>query len=437
MSNLKKRQTTAREIAGKIVHDILSSDAFSNHRLSEVLEKSQLETRDKNFCTELVYGTLRWATPLESSLRSALDKPGKIPPRVLAHCLVAAYQLQHLSDTIPAHAAVNEAVSLVRHLAPGLAGLANAILRKLGSSKDQMLVFSKASSADIASAYSLPSDLVKSIHEQVQGEAEAAIKSFNDRPRTYFRAFDSGPDSGLGLVPHLFVPGAYYASGSGELSKLISENKLVVQDPASQLAALLLNPSTDARVIDMCAAPGMKSLILKSLVGAKGLVVANELNPAKKARIIENMKRLEFPLEIQISDARKLSQTSKAKFDFVMLDSPCSGLGTIRRHPEIRYRYTQERVQEITALQRELLTSASEILKPGGILVYSVCSPLLAEGRDQIDWFLAHHVGFEVEDPRSVCPWMPEDSVTKEKYVTLWPHRHDSDAFFAARLIKR
>src|SRR5258706_15964755 len=123
---------SARSIAAKVVHDVLNGDMFSNNRLSELLESSNLDYRDRNFCAELVYGTLRWSGPLEDSLRSAMDRPGKIPPRVMANWLVAAYQLQHLSETIPAHAVVNEAVAIIKKFAPGLSGLTNAILRKLG-----------------------------------------------------------------------------------------------------------------------------------------------------------------------------------------------------------------------------------------------------------------------------------------------------------------
>jgi len=430
MTQKPPRQPSAREIAAKVVHDVLTSDMFSNRRLSELLDQSSLEMRDRNFCAELVYGSLRWSAALEDSLRSAMDKPGKIPPRVMAHWLVAAYQLQHLSETIPTHAVVNEAVTMVKRFAPGLAGLTNAILRKLGSPKYQMLKLESASATEVAKAYSLPENLVKCLDASLpSSERAVAVNAFNERPRTAFRVYRDLPKS---FIQHAFVPGAYF--GQDNLTSLLKGNSVVVQDPASQVAALLVAAKEDSAVIDMCSAPGMKSLILASL--SKSGVVAVEINAAKKERMIANRKRIGGKIDIQIRDATKLhlDEALKQKFDAVLLDAPCSGLGTIRRHPEIRRRHSDEKLAEIVQLQRRLLESASKLLKKGGVLVYSVCSPLAEEGSEQIAWFLKEHPEFKVDNPKQVLPWLPDNAITGENFVALWPHRHESDAFFAARL---
>jgi 16S rRNA (cytosine967-C5)-methyltransferase len=432
----KKRGPSTREVAGKVVHDVIATEQFSNRRLSELLDQHRLEWRDRSLCTELVYGALRWSIPLEDSLRSAMDRPGKIPPRVMAHWLVGAYQLQHLSETIPAHAAVNETVGLVKRMAPGLAGLTNAILRKLGSPKHQMLVFDKATPAEIAKAYGLPIALIECITNSLPREEwEAAVQAFNDRPHMAFRAFGN-PPSPESFTEHAFVPGAYFAQGGVDLSTLLRGPNFVVQDPASQAAALLVAPKEGDRVIDMCAAPGMKSLILSSLV--KGSVMAVDVSGAKKERMIANRKRMGLKLDIQIRDATKLGEDEalKGAFDSVLLDAPCSGLGTVTRHPEIRRRHTDEKLEENVALQRELLESASHLVKKGGVLVYSVCSPLAAEGSEQIEWFLKNHPDFHLDNPRDVLAWLPENAITEGGSVALWPHRHQCDAFFAARLIR-
>lgn len=424
----------AREIAAKVVHDVLTSDTFSNRRLSELLDQSKLEARDRNLCAELVYGTLRWSIPLEDSLRSAMDKPGKIPPRVLAHWLVAAYQLQHLSETIPPHAVVNECVGFVKRMAPGLAGLTNAILRKLGSAKHQMLVFAKAKPEEIAKAFGLPLALVDCMFETLpENERETAIIAMNARPTTFLRAYGKARTDNL--APHAFVPSAFDAQ-SVSVASLVKGSNFVVQDPASQVAALLLAPKLGDRVIDMCSAPGMKSLILASLTN--GNVVAVEINAAKKERMIANRKRLGQKFDIQIRDATKLGEDEalQQSFDAVLLDAPCSGLGTVRRHPEIRRRFADEKLDATVALQRSLLNSAAQLVKPGGSLVYSVCSPLKEEGSEQVAWFIKNHSDFKVDDPRRVLAWLPENAITADGHVALWPHRHDCDAFFAARLTR-
>lgn len=400
--------TTARRLAARVLTSVMQKNQFSNAALSKALDASDLSPRDKGFCTELVYGTLRWARPLEQSLRRALDKPNqKIDDIIMPHLLIAAYQLQYLSDTIPPHAVVNEAVNEVKRIRRYLAGFANVILKRLGS--------------PIAGTFGLPEILIETIITQLPiDEKDTACAAMNDRPTTWVHS------SNLDLEnPHPFVPGAFAGQHS---------DKYYIQDPASQVAALLVNATPSSFVIDLCAAPGGKTMILKN-AAYNGRVLAVDISTERVNILRENIKRFKLDIDVVICDARKLKIDKQA--DFVLLDAPCTGLGTLRRHPEIKLRYHDKSLPELLELQQQLLNSAAEYVKSGGILVYSVCSPLAAEGSDQIQDFLNRHPQFEREHAQSVLSWLPDDAVNAEGEIHLWPHRHDCDAFFAARLKKR
>ncbi|MBH1989413.1 MAG: hypothetical protein I8H75_06140 [Myxococcaceae bacterium] len=392
-----------RKIAAQVLEQIFKNRAYSKHALSAALDASRLDSRDKGFCTELVYGALRWAPVLEKSLLRAMDRPNpKLALDLKCHLLVAAYQIQHLADTIPAYAAVSSAVQLIKRKRPGLGGFANAILRRLGSSPHGTLGADSSLEA-IEEGTGCPRFLLETL--PVSKRVEAAI-AMNDRPQTWYWTPEGNGN-------HAFVPTATTVAQTW------------VQDPASQIAALLVGAQCGEWVVDACAAPGSKSRLLKHAVGESGRVLAIDQNIKRLERVDANIERLagDFRvLEPQIADA-------------VLLDAPCSGYGTLRRHPEIKLWRGFESVQELAVLQAELLERAALWVKPGGVLVYSVCSPLPEEGQEPITRFLSKHSDFKLSDPRETLPWLPEHAVVQQT-VRLWPHKDQTDAFFAARLIR-
>lgn len=431
-------KSNARVVAAQVIFEVLENQAFSNEALSSALERSDLTGPDRRFCTELVYGTLRWYGPLMDALSKVLDRPHKLPKRVLYALLVAAYQLQHLSDSVPVHAAVNEAVKSVKKIAPGLGAVANGALRNLGSAA-HLLQTATTDPQVLAKIYGMPTQLVEAVLMGVdESEIESALLALNARPNTYLRVFDEQAD--VALQPHAFVPGAYSADGI-DARKMIDNRDVPVsiQDPASQTAALLMGVQPGQSVLDVCAAPGMKTLILRHQTGPSGRVLAVDQNERKFGRLKENLTRLGLSVELIAADARDLCQRPEyaEAFDAVLLDAPCSGLGTTRRHPEIKYRFVADELAKTVELQEALLMLARKTVKKGGILVYSVCSPLRAEGIDLIRRFLDASPEFIKEDPRKVLPWLPSDAVTPDKDLVFWPHRHDADAFFAARFRKQ
>jgi 16S rRNA (cytosine967-C5)-methyltransferase len=411
-------------VAAEVVSRVLDDGAWAQPALASALSSSGMDARDKALCTELAYGTLRWAVPLEQSLLRGADKPGRgLDRRMRPHLLVAAYQLQHLAERIPARAAVSEAVEAVRAVRPGLEGFANALLRRLGSPLHEMLP-ANASIEEIAAALGVPPLLADAVAGSVPAdEARAALFALNARPSTY--AFSLDGTAPPGAQAHAFVPGAFALDGPVAESTGFTSGTHVIMDPGSAVCALLVGEAD--RVIDLCAAPGTKSVLL----APRAQVIAVEKNEKRAGRIHDNATRcrLRERIEVKIGDALEVKLDPAPA---LLLDAPCTGFGTTRRKPEIKLRRTQADVEAAAKLQQALLARAASLVSPGGTLVYSVCSPLREEGPLQIDALLAR--GFAVEDARSVCPWLPADAVDARGCVRLLPHRHDADAFFAVRL---
>lgn len=448
----RARGPSARELAARVVARVLDEGAFIAPALDAILsrEGATLDARDRAFCTELAYGAVRWAAPLERSLLRGADKPGRgLDKRVRPHLLVAAYQLQHMDERVPAHAAVNEAVAAIRRVRPGLAGFSNALLRKLGS-PPHLQLRPDASLEELSAAYGIPPLLARAtVSGLPEAEHHAALAALNERPPLGLRFFGADAecerflDELRAISPearaHPFVPDAFLVGGAGSPQGLpgFAEGKLLVQDPASQVAALLVGAPPGAHVLDLCAAPGGKSAVLAQAVGEGGRVISVEKDPRRARRIEENGARLRLPLRVRVADVAALPEDDELReADAILLDAPCSGLGTVRRHPEIRLRRGETAPFELSALQRTLLDAAAARVRPGGTLVYSVCTPLPAEGRDVVRAFLAANPGFRIDDPRRTLPWLPEDAISEEGFVRLHVHRHQADAFFAARLVR-
>ncbi|OGQ19029.1 MAG: hypothetical protein A2138_10055 [Deltaproteobacteria bacterium RBG_16_71_12] len=213
----------------------------------------------------------------------------------------------------------------------------------------------------------------------------------------------------------------------------------LVMDPGSAVCALLVGAQPGWRVLDLCAAPGGKTALLAHAVGDGGRVVAVESNAKRATRIGDNARRLRVQqrVEVLVVDVRTLDAAALGgPVDAVLLDAPCSGLGTTRRKPEIKLRRTDDDVRNNAELQGALLAHAAGLVRPGGVLVYSVCSPLPQEGRLVVDRVLAEVSGLRRVDARATLPWLPADAVDSSGAVRLLPHRHDCDAFYAARLVR-
>jgi 16S rRNA (cytosine967-C5)-methyltransferase len=437
-------------VAARALARVLDDGGWAAPTLSSVLDQSSLGERDRALCTELFYGALRFAEPLERSLLRGADKPGRgLDARMRPHLLIAAYQLQHLSDRIPAHAVVDAAVGAVRRTRPGLEGFANALLRRLGSPLSS-LVAPDAPLPELAAAWGIPLPLAAAVVERLPvTERALAVGGLCARPTTYALWLDRPPptdptEDGDGGGSHAFVPGVFALPG-GRISELdgFKDGGFVVMDPGSVLCALAVQARPGQRVVDLCSAPGGKAVVLAHAVGEAGRVVAVEQSEKRSRKIHDNLRRLKLEARVDVvvgdaADDALLAQVrarlGDGAADAVLLDAPCSGLGTTRRKPEVKLRKTNEDVAACVAVQTRLLDASATLVAPGGVLVYSVCSPMPPEGRDRLAAFLRQRTDFVVEPLDRVLPFLPADAVDEHGFLRLLPHRHDADAFFVARL---
>lgn len=432
-------------------------------RLSPLLHATctrlSLAATDRAWLGELANGTLRHQASLDAALATHLThKPSSLPPPVLVALRMGAYQLLHMRT--PAHAAVHATVNVVPQRFGRLRGVANAVLRKLAdgaqTAADRLSALPTLSAdtqAVWARELSQPEWFVARMGATL-GFAEAALflRANNERPPLHLRCnlTRSSPATlsdaltaanKIPSAPWSGLPLALCLTGSGEVTRLpgFADGHFAVQDGAAQAVGHLLCPPVGATVLDACAAPGGKTTHLLDMVGATGRVVAVDCHPGRLQTVSRNAERLGLdahltPLLLDLTAGNEVVGPSLAAagapFDYVLLDAPCSGMGTLRRHPELRGR-PQASLSSLLALQATLLDAVAHAVAPGGVLVYAVCSPLPEEGRAQMDAFLRRQPGFVRQPaPAHLRPYVDEDT------LTTWPHRHGLDAFFACRLVR-
>jgi 16S rRNA (cytosine967-C5)-methyltransferase len=401
--------------------------------------------------TDLVYGTLAWQGRLDHHLGGLLrgTTVARLEPPVRVALRLGLYQLLFL-DRVPAYAAVDASVRLARRAGPGAAGLVNAVLRRVGLEGRAALALPDAAAdpvARLAVEWSHPRWLVERLAEQVGRDALPALLAAHNRPgRVALRAHPGRvardalaaelAASGVAVGPGRFAPDALVVErAAGRLRALpaFRAGRFAYQGEASQLVTLLLGLRPGARVLDACAAPGGKALQAAASAGAGGRVVALDVQPAGARRIVESAARLGLDtVDVAVADARR--PPLRGPFDAVLADAPCSGLGTLRRHPELRWRRAPEDLPRLAALQRELLDGVAPLVAAGGVLVYAVCTPLGAETDDVVADFLASNRDFALEPAAPFLPAAARHLVTAGGALRTWPHRDDLDAFFAVRL---
>lgn len=395
--------TTARWVAAVVLARVTDDAAFASRALDAELQRAKLEPRDAALATEIVYGSLRVLPALDRAIQALLARAdGRMDGFVRASLRGAAYQLAHLGR-LPTHAIVDETVSQVRKLrGPKLAGFANALLRKLAAQRPaepqpaNALVLPEWAEACLADA--LPPEAVARF--LAQGVATPAL---------CLRA-EAGPREALFSQLSAAVPGAEWQLA--ELSRLgilarragsprnlpgYAEGAFSVQEEGAQLIALALGAQPGERIADVCAGHGGKTTLLARQVGASGRVCALDKDERKLLQIPSELKRLGLPaenVELHPVDLSVGLGGLAADFDRVLVDAPCTGLGTVHRRPELLLRLTPADPERLAALQLSILERASGLVRPGGVLGYAVCSPTRAEGSEVVARFNQHHPGF-------------------------------------------
>lgn len=435
-----------RGLAHEILVQVETEDAFADVLVAHRLESTRLSAADRALVTKLVYDTLAWQGRLDHHLSKMVRRPlASLDPTVRVALRLGLCQLTIL-ERIPAHAAVDTSVRLARRGGgPGAAGLVNAVLRRAAREGAESFALPPESDAAGRTAVELshPRWLVELWNGELGlDEMRALLAANNERGRTTLRAnlartsvddlIRELAEARIDATPSRFAPaGVDVAHGGGGLRGLraFEDGLFAFQGEASQLVAALVAPSAGMRVLDACAAPGGKSCAL----GADASVVALDPHVIGVRRIAAEAARLGVGgLHAIAADARRPPLGSS--FDAVLVDAPCSGLGTLRRHPELRWRRQAADVGRLAELQRALLAGVAPLVRPGGALVYAVCTLTEAETTDVVSDLLANMPHFHVTDARRVLPPSAAGLVTSSGALRTLPHRDDLDGFFAVRL---
>ncbi|WP_439957750.1 RsmB/NOP family class I SAM-dependent RNA methyltransferase [Micromonospora echinofusca] len=443
-----------RQAAYEAVAAVHRDDAYANLVLPAILRDLRLHGRDAAFATELTYGTLRVLGTLDAILTTAAGRDvQRIDPPVRDALRIGAYQL--LYTRVPAHAAVSSTVDLVRSVGQGATGFANAVLREVAGKDLDTWVTQLAPPMEtdpvghLALAYSHPEWIVRAFAEALGGdlaETGRLLIEDNERPPVHLCARPGRADAvdladEVGGAPGAFSPYAVYLPGGapGELAAL-ADGRAHVQDEGSQLVAnaLAVAPldGADARWLDLCAGPGGKAGLLGALAAQRGASLTAVEVAEHRARLVEQAVR-GLPVTVLHTDGRTVGadrDLPEGGFDRVLVDAPCTGLGSLRRRPESRWRRQPSDLPPLTRLQRELLTAALRAVRPGGVVAYVTCSPHTVETHVTVTE-AARRSGVPVDfvDARPLLPaGMP--GLGDGPTVQLWPHRHGTDAMFLAVL---
>jgi 16S rRNA (cytosine967-C5)-methyltransferase len=435
----------------RVLERIERTRAYADLALHGALARSDLSGPDRALATELVYGTLRWRGSLDYALSQVLDRDlSKLEPIVLSILRTAAYQLVR-TDRIPVSAAVDQAVRCTRAAgASRAAGLVNAVLRRMAEARDtiEWPDPEKDPIGHLTHALSLPGWLAERwIDDLGVEEAIALATASNAVPPRAVRANRRRTDADAllaALAPD--HPGARrceHAPGGLVLDQrghpgsdpLFLSGQYTVQDEASQLVVELLDPQPGERVLDACSAPGAKATAIAERVGEGGRVLALDRHPRRLGLVRRDARRLGVPwIETHERDASR-PLADLGEFDRVLVDAPCSGLGTLRRNPDARWRIQPRDAERLAALQADILRQAAAVLRPGGTLVYSTCTVLPEENEGVVEAFLAEQPDFrrasQAEIPEAVRPVTDAQGALR-----TWPHRHGMDGFYAARLVR-
>lgn len=428
--------------------------------LSREIEEDRADLadpRDRGLLLEIVAGVLRWQAALDACLATRSTRPvAGLAPEVRAVLRAGAYQLLYL-DRLPAHAVVHESVEVVRQLKHSrAAGFVNAVLRGLlrGADARRALPAKPRDTGDrdaaldyLSITLSHPRWLAARWLERFGFDASSRWCEFNNTsPAVTIRPMPG--ESATGLLRVLTDRGVEAAVSpfapdslrlpAGSLGRLEEDlrRRIVIQDEGSQIVALAAGAEPGLRVLDVCAAPGGKTALLQSAVGPDGLVIAGDHRPARVRLLQSRLRALGAQAPVLALDAAAALPFADT-FDRVLLDAPCSGLGTLRRDPDLKWTRTPEDLTRFAEAQVRMIQSASTAVRPGGMLTYATCSSEPDENEAVVERFLQSMAGFHREPITLPATQVAAARLIDEGgYLHTWPFRDDMDAFFAARLVR-
>ena len=428
----------ARLLAFDLLTEVNRNEGYSNLLLPQALNSSKLDDRDRSLVTELFYGTIRMQGKHDWVLEQISDRNWtEVDPGIIDICRLGVHQIHEMR--IPDHAAVAATVEVARkRIGESKASFVNALLRSVTRKSIDDWFSPLASITDpverFSIEYSHPEWIVSAYYDLLKdwNEVEAALSINNEAAiptLVSWPGFSTQQDLiDIGGDPTQFSPYGVHWKGNPGALDLIKARKIGVQDEGSQLVAeVFAKASAGASWLDLCAGPGGKAALLSSIARERDIrFTANEISPVRA----ELVTQVVHGARVLVSDGRTIG-TSPEKYDAILIDAPCTGLGALRRRPEVRWRRTLQDLRALTQLQRELVDSAMQALKPGGVLGYATCSPHLAETSIQIADIKKKHQGLQQID---VDPFLPPtlQGAIRDGAMSLWTHKHGTDAMYLA-----
>lgn len=441
----KGNTANARECALSVLVSCRRNGAWADAALKAQLAKTPLSAQDAALCSRIVYGVMQNELLLNWYLSAyCTQKLDHLQPPLADILRIGAYQILFL-DKVPDHAAVSESVELCRTNGRSAAsGLVNAVLRKVAQNKSNLPPLPEGNIARLSIAYSHPQWLVKKLVSLLGvEEAERFLRIDNEAAPMTVQVNPLKTDAdalarelagdGVKAVPHGWVPDCFELSGTGDLTTLTAfyQGRFTVQDAAAKLVTYAAGFEKGQDVLDVCAAPGGKSFAAAFAMENEGHILSCDLHENKLRRIREGAQRLGITcIETAAADGRTFREEWAGRFDTVLCDVPCSGLGIIRKKPDIRYKDVHE-FKALPDIQRAILENSARYVRPGGVLVYSTCTVLPEENENVTDAFLSSHPEFIYEE------FSLPNGEAAPGHLTLWPQRNGTDGFYLSRMRRR
>ena len=438
---------SARKLAYQALYEILEKKAYANLTLQHVLKEYPLSGPESRLLTELVYGVLRKYNYLLWVIsRLSTYSLKKIHPSVKILLCLGLYQLMYLTR-IPASAAVNESVKIAKKIThKGNVGFINAILRGYIRKKDELSLFPREENPVLYDSlyWNEPEWLVKWWQSHYKDEAASILKAFNETPKLAIRVnpLKTSRDELLKMMGDRGIKAEtvpwndqalIITEGAHTFWPLAEEGLAYVQSLSSMIPAAVLSPKEGEAVPDMCAAPGSKTTQMAEIMKNSGTIDAWDLYPHKISLIKNNAKKLGISIiHAGARDSAKPFPALHGKYDKVLLDAPCSGLGVLSHKPEIRWHRREEDLKAFPPLQEKLLSCAASYVKEGGTLVYSTCTLNPAENEEMVRQFLRDHPHFKPLDFT-----LYEGKTSKEGMMIILPYDIQSDGFFIAKMLRK
>jgi 16S rRNA (cytosine967-C5)-methyltransferase len=440
----------------KIALEALAKIFAKRDKPKEVLDKlsRHLDDRERSFLMELVYGVLRYRDNLDWVLSNFLQKPSSLPQDTMNNLRIAMYQLRFMR--VPEWAAVNEAVGIEKAQG-GKAALVNAVLRNYLRRREELTSPDERDTVrNMSITTSHPVWMVQRWIERFgTEEAMKLLQANNEVPLLALRidgdleeSMEILDENGMEAVRARYSPSGVIIKGRRKTADELGDSEYrriapqhipldvsnyVIQDEAAQLIAYLLDPRPGEKVLDACAAPGGKTTHIARLMKDEGEVVAVDVDADRIGKIKESVSRLGLrTVKIIRGDIKR--GVVGGQFDKILLDAPCSSIGVIRRNPDVKYKHVQNDLKRFQSLQLDLLRNVVRYLKPGGIMVYSVCSTEPEEGEDVSRYFLQSHPDFSIIE--GAYDFFGHFACRDEEgrpFYRTWPHRDSMDGFFAVR----